>query len=80
MMDLHPDFSDLLVEFASADVCYALLGGYAVAYHGDHAPRRISTCSSQDVRQIWNASPVPFVLLARHQTLSPQLGSSMRQR
>jgi len=28
-MDLHPDFKDLLAEFARFDVKYALLGGYA---------------------------------------------------
>jgi hypothetical protein len=33
-MDLHPDFRDLLVEFARFEVSYALLGGYAVGYHG----------------------------------------------
>jgi hypothetical protein len=33
-MDLHPDFSDLLAEFARFGVRYALLGGYAVGYHG----------------------------------------------
>jgi hypothetical protein len=33
-MDLHPDFKDLLAEFARAGVRYALLGGYAVGYHG----------------------------------------------
>jgi hypothetical protein len=33
-MDLHPDFKDLLAEFARAGVRYALLGGYAVSYHG----------------------------------------------
>ena len=32
-MDLHPDFKDLLVEFARFGVKYALLGGYAVGYH-----------------------------------------------
>jgi len=32
-MDLHPDFKDLLVEFARFEVRYALLGGYAVGYH-----------------------------------------------
>jgi len=32
-MDLHPDFKDLLAEFARCDVKYALLGGYAVGYH-----------------------------------------------
>jgi hypothetical protein len=33
-MDLHPDFKDLLAEFARFEVKYALLGGYAVGYHG----------------------------------------------
>lgn len=33
-MDLHPDLSDLLAAFAAAEVRYALLGGYAVAYYG----------------------------------------------
>lgn len=33
-MDLHPDFKDLLAEFARFGVSYALLGGYAVGYHG----------------------------------------------
>ena len=32
-MDLHSDFSDLLVEFARCGVRYALLGGYAVGFH-----------------------------------------------
>lgn len=32
-MDLHPDFKDLLAEFARCGVKYALLGGYAVGYH-----------------------------------------------
>ena len=32
-MDLHPDFKDLLVEFARFGVSYALFGGYAVSYH-----------------------------------------------
>jgi hypothetical protein len=32
-MDLHPDFSDLLVEFARFEVRYALLGGYAVGVY-----------------------------------------------
>lgn len=32
-MDLHPDFKDLLAEFARFGVKYALLGGYAVGYH-----------------------------------------------
>jgi len=32
-MDLHPDFRDLLAEFARSGVEYALLGGYAVGYH-----------------------------------------------
>jgi hypothetical protein len=33
-MDLHQDFKDLLAEFARFEVKYALLGGYAVGYHG----------------------------------------------
>ena len=33
-MDLHPDFKDLLEEFGRYGVSYALLGGYAVGYHG----------------------------------------------
>ena len=33
-MDLHPDFSDLLAAFVAAEVRFALLGGYAVAYYG----------------------------------------------
>jgi hypothetical protein len=33
-MDLHPDFSDLLAAFVSAEVRFALLGGYAVGYYG----------------------------------------------
>jgi predicted nucleotidyltransferase len=32
-MELHPDFKDLLAEFARSKVRYALLGGYAVGYH-----------------------------------------------
>ncbi len=32
-MDLHPDFKDLLAEFARSKVSYAVLGGYAVSYH-----------------------------------------------
>lgn len=32
-MDLHPDFSDLLAEFARYGVKYALLGGYAVGVY-----------------------------------------------
>lgn len=32
-MDLHPDFSDLLAEFARFEVRYALLGGYAVGVY-----------------------------------------------
>jgi hypothetical protein len=32
-MDLHPDFKDLLAEFARSEVKYAVLGGYAVGYH-----------------------------------------------
>jgi hypothetical protein len=33
-MALHPDFVDLLAAFASASVRYLLVGGYAVAFHG----------------------------------------------
>jgi hypothetical protein len=33
-MDLHPDFRDLLVEFARENVSYAVIGGYAVGHHG----------------------------------------------
>lgn len=33
-MELHPDFSDLLAAFVAADVRFALLGGYAVSFHG----------------------------------------------
>ena len=29
-MDLHPDFRDLLAEFAREKVSYAVIGGYAV--------------------------------------------------
>jgi hypothetical protein len=32
-MDLHPDFSDLLAEFARFEVRYALIGGYAVGLY-----------------------------------------------
>ena len=32
-MDLHPDFSDLLAEFARENVNYAMIGGYAVGHH-----------------------------------------------
>ena len=32
-MDLHPDFKDLLAEFARFGASYALLGGYAVGFH-----------------------------------------------
>jgi predicted nucleotidyltransferase len=32
-MELHSDFSDLLVEFDRCGVRYALLGGYAVGFH-----------------------------------------------
>jgi hypothetical protein len=36
-MDLHPDFRDLLVEFARSKVSFVLIGGYAVGHH--HKPR-----------------------------------------
>lgn len=32
-MDLHPDFKDLLAEFANAKVRFVVLGGYAVGHH-----------------------------------------------
>ena len=32
-MDLHPDFRDLLAEFARENVSYAVVGGYAVGHH-----------------------------------------------
>jgi hypothetical protein len=32
-MDLHPDFRDLLAEFAQENVSYAVIGGYAVGHH-----------------------------------------------
>lgn len=32
-MDLHPDFRDLLAEFARCEVSFAVLGGYAVGYY-----------------------------------------------
>jgi len=32
-MDLHPDFRDLLAEFARQKVSYAVIGGYAVGHH-----------------------------------------------
>ena len=33
-MDLPPDFRDLLVELADAGADFAVVGGYAVAFHG----------------------------------------------
>jgi predicted nucleotidyltransferase len=32
-MDLHPDFRDLLAEFARCAVRFVLIGGYAVGHH-----------------------------------------------
>ena len=32
-MDLHPDFRDLLAEFARSGVRFALIGGYAVGHY-----------------------------------------------
>jgi predicted nucleotidyltransferase len=32
-MDLHPDFRELLAEFARCAVRFVVLGGYAVGYH-----------------------------------------------
>lgn len=34
MIDLPPDFRDLLVELAEAEADFVLVGGYAVAFHG----------------------------------------------
>jgi predicted nucleotidyltransferase len=34
IVDLHPDFKDLLAEFVAADVRFVVLGGYAVGHHG----------------------------------------------
>jgi hypothetical protein len=48
-MDLHPDFRDLLVEFARFEVSYALLGGYAVGYHGK--PRATEGSRPSDFRR-----------------------------
>ncbi len=36
-MALHPDLTELLLEFANADVHYLLIGGHALGFHG--APR-----------------------------------------
>jgi hypothetical protein len=36
-MEIHPDFSELLRLFADFQVDYAIVGGYALAFHG--APR-----------------------------------------
>jgi hypothetical protein len=36
-MEIHPDFSELLRLFADFQVEYAIVGGYALAFHG--APR-----------------------------------------
>jgi predicted nucleotidyltransferase len=33
MMDLHPDFRDLLAELVRAKADFVLIGGYAVAHH-----------------------------------------------
>jgi len=33
-MSLHPDFKDILVAFATHKVEYVIVGGYAVAFHG----------------------------------------------
>ena len=37
MMEIQPDFRDLLELFNEHDVLYIIVGGYALAYHG--APR-----------------------------------------
>jgi len=49
-MDLPPDFKDLLVEFARADVACVIVGGYAVAFHG--RPR-----ATKDIDVVLLASP-----------------------
>lgn len=36
MLQIHPDFRDLLSCFNSASVRYLLIGGYAVNFHGHH--------------------------------------------
>lgn len=36
-MEIHPDFRDLLGLLKKYDVEYAIVGGYALAFHG--APR-----------------------------------------
>ena len=41
-MEIHPDFRELLELFSDFQVEYAIVGGYALAYHG--AP---------DIRAIW---------------------------
>lgn len=33
-MSLHPDYKDILVEFAKQEVEYLVVGGYAVGFHG----------------------------------------------
>ena len=43
-MDLHPDFSDLLAEFARYEVRYALLGGYAVGVYANARATKDSIC------------------------------------
>lgn len=45
-MDLHPDFSDLLAEFARYEVRYALLGGYAVGIYAK--PRATGECRCEE--------------------------------
>ena len=34
-MDLHPDLTDLLAAFASSNVEYLIVGGWAVAFHSE---------------------------------------------
>jgi hypothetical protein len=34
MMDLHPDFKDLLAELVRCEVDFVIVGGHAVAAHG----------------------------------------------
>ena len=34
-MDLHPDFRDLLSQFAASSVDYLMIGGWAVSFHSE---------------------------------------------
>ncbi len=56
-MKLPPDVTDLLREFAAAEVRYLLIGGYAVAVHGE--PRFTKGVG------LWLAGDAPNVARAR---------------